>query len=205
VAQRLDSSGNVVSSDLYDAYGNKLAGNPSNDPYGYNGQWGYYTDSETGLILCTHRYYDPANGRWVTRDPIGYAGGVNQYGYVMGNPIGGVDPVGLCTDVKTDCLRRGGQWRRVTDAEYGGDFGKCMKDCMQWTDGLLTFGAGWLPGYGGVLGLYPFARCAVKCSSWRCYGAKTPILEIANDPRPRPQPACPDPGPRPGHEIYRCH
>jgi len=70
VAERLDANEDVVSSDLYDAYGNKLAGNPNNDPYGYDGQWGYYTDSETGLALCTYRYYDPSNGRWLTRDPI---------------------------------------------------------------------------------------------------------------------------------------
>jgi len=33
------------------------------DPYtNYNGQqWGYYADAETGLLLCTYRYYDPSN------------------------------------------------------------------------------------------------------------------------------------------------
>ena len=56
------------------------------DPFGFGGQAGYYTDTETGLILCTHRYYDPANGRWLTRDPIGYAGGVNLYGYCGNDP-----------------------------------------------------------------------------------------------------------------------
>jgi hypothetical protein len=33
-------------------------------PYGYKGQWGYYTDGETGLLLLTHRYLDPATGRF---------------------------------------------------------------------------------------------------------------------------------------------
>jgi hypothetical protein len=32
-------------------------------PYGYKGQWGYYTDGETGVLLLTHRYLDPAMGR----------------------------------------------------------------------------------------------------------------------------------------------
>jgi RHS repeat-associated protein len=94
VAERLDASENVVSSDLYDAYGNKLAGNPNNDPVGYCGQWGYYTDSETGLALCTYRYYDPSNGRWVTRDPIGYAGGMNVYEYVEDDPVDWNDGIG---------------------------------------------------------------------------------------------------------------
>ena len=46
----------------------------------FSGQWGYYTDYETGpgnsvagssLLLLTHRYYDPATGRFVNRDPDG--------------------------------------------------------------------------------------------------------------------------------------
>lgn len=50
------------------------------DPYqGYEAQHGYYLDSETGLYLCTFRHYDPLYGRWLTRDPIGYAGGINLF------------------------------------------------------------------------------------------------------------------------------
>jgi RHS repeat-associated protein len=103
VAQRVDASGNVVSSDLYDAYGSKLAGNPYNDPYGYNAKWGYYTDNElaglfqTGsapLVLCGFRYYDPDNGRWLTRDPIGFTGGINLYSDVENNPVNRADPDG---------------------------------------------------------------------------------------------------------------
>jgi hypothetical protein len=43
-------------------------------PFGYGGQHGYYTDSETGLLLLTNRYLDVGTGRSVTRDPIPYAG-----------------------------------------------------------------------------------------------------------------------------------
>ncbi len=49
--------------------------------FGYNARWGYKLDTETGLYYCQQRNYDPANGRWVTRDPIGLDGGVNVYGY----------------------------------------------------------------------------------------------------------------------------
>lgn len=34
-------------------------------------------------------------GRWITRDPIGYRGGMNLYQYVSSNPLRNVDPFGL--------------------------------------------------------------------------------------------------------------
>jgi RHS repeat-associated protein len=68
-----------LSSDLYSAYGTLLAGGGSGDPFGYGGQFGYYTDSATGLVLCGMRYYDPGTGRWISRDRIGYGGGLNLY------------------------------------------------------------------------------------------------------------------------------
>lgn len=46
-------------------------------------------------MLLTHRYYDPTEGRFLTRDSIGYAGGMNLYGYCGGNPVGRLDPSGL--------------------------------------------------------------------------------------------------------------
>jgi hypothetical protein len=50
----------------------------------------------------TNRYYDPARARFVTRDPIGLAGGMNQYGFVGNTPLSGIDPLGLCGDVAPD-------------------------------------------------------------------------------------------------------
>ena len=95
VAHRLDDSGKVLSSDLYDAYGNLLAGGDANDPVGFNGRWGYYTDHEIGLVLCTYRYYDATTGRFITRDPIGYNGGINLYRYCLNKPIDYIDSYGL--------------------------------------------------------------------------------------------------------------
>ena len=96
VAQRLDGSGAVQGSYAFDAWGAKRAGNDASpDCYcGYGGQWGNYADSESGLSLCGHRYYDSATGRWLTRDPIGYAGGINLYGYVGNDGVNSVDADG---------------------------------------------------------------------------------------------------------------
>nr|WP_081065397.1 RHS repeat-associated core domain-containing protein [Burkholderia vietnamiensis] len=41
-----------------------------------------------------HRYYDPGSGRFISKDPIGLAGGINVYQYAP-NPVGWVDPLGL--------------------------------------------------------------------------------------------------------------
>lgn len=42
-----------------------------------------------------YRWYDPATGRWPSRDPIEESGGVNLYGFVGNNGINGLDVLGL--------------------------------------------------------------------------------------------------------------
>ena len=97
-AHLMDDDGLVLSHLAYDAWGQRMSGN-NPTPYGYKGQWGYYTDVETGILLLTHRYLDPATGRFLTRDPIGLMGGINLYAYVgngvvIGSDARGLSPVG---------------------------------------------------------------------------------------------------------------
>ena len=96
VSQRTDSSGSVLTNYVFGAHGSVLSGALS-EPFGYKAQVGYYTDTETGLQLLTHRFYDPQTGRFLTRDPISYNGGINLYAYVTNGPIGYADPSGLKT------------------------------------------------------------------------------------------------------------
>jgi hypothetical protein len=41
------------------------------------------------------RYYNPHLGRFLSADPIGFAGGMNFYAYANGNPVSLIDPFGL--------------------------------------------------------------------------------------------------------------
>ncbi len=40
----------------------------------------------------------PRLGRFLTQDPIGFAGGMNLYGYVGNNPVNFIDSLGLCAE-----------------------------------------------------------------------------------------------------------
>jgi RHS repeat-associated protein len=125
-AERVDSSGALVSSDCYNAWGTASTTASAAVVFGYIAQWGYYTDAETGLVLCTHRYYDPARGRWLNRDPIGYVGGIDVYAYCQDEPVGGVDPSGYWWCKK--------QWKAFEDD---------LLDGLKWAlyGCLLTVGA----------------------------------------------------------------
>gem|GEM_PF-5603997 len=68
------------------------------DQVGFGGKYGYYQDP-TGLYLLGSRYYDPTNGRFLTRDPIGYQAGPNLYAYCRDNPITRCDPKGTQDEV----------------------------------------------------------------------------------------------------------
>jgi RHS repeat-associated protein len=102
VVQRMTSAGSVSSTDLYDSYGSRTGTVSQPDPWGFAAQAGYYTDLEIGLLLLTHRFYDPAMGRFLTHDPINYDGGINLYGYTQNNPINKDDPTGLAVYI---CFR----------------------------------------------------------------------------------------------------
>jgi RHS repeat-associated protein len=85
---------------VYDAYGETAVydstwttstGSPTEDGPFY---CGYLFDQETGSDLARNRYYSVTLAAWFTRDPIGYQGGINLYGYIADSPLLTTDPYG---------------------------------------------------------------------------------------------------------------
>ena len=81
---------------------------PAVSRYDYAGAWGY----ETGLddagepdlpplpfVHVGERWYDPSTGRFLQRDPIGIAGGLNVFAYVMSEPVTSIDASGLVSSL----------------------------------------------------------------------------------------------------------
>ena len=95
VTDLVDTNGVAAAHYEYDPFGNVIAKtgvDPVNNPFGFSTK---YVDQETGLSYYGYRYYSPTMGRWISRDPIGEAGGENVYGFVGNDAIGAVDALGL--------------------------------------------------------------------------------------------------------------
>ena len=90
----LDPNGNLLTTAAYTAYGTPIGTPLPSTPFGWQGQAGCYTDAETVLVFMQARYYAPGLGRFVSRDPIGFAGGINLYAYCYGDPVNYADPDG---------------------------------------------------------------------------------------------------------------
>jgi RHS repeat-associated protein len=78
----------------YDAFGKEIrSSGPAADkiPFHFSSK---FTDIETGLNYYGYRYYDPVNGRWLGRDPIGERGGDNLYAFCENAAIQSIDILG---------------------------------------------------------------------------------------------------------------
>jgi RHS repeat-associated protein len=91
IVQMTNTSGVVTVTRQYDPWGNPLQGG-STSGHAFTGrEW----DAETGLYYNRARYYDPKIGRFLSPDPIGLAGGINLYAYVLNQSLRFRDPFGL--------------------------------------------------------------------------------------------------------------
>nr|VFK56049.1 MAG: RHS repeat-associated core domain-containing protein [Candidatus Kentron sp. TUN] len=85
--------GSIIKTIGYEAFGD-VAGSTgtSDNRLRYTGR---EQDADTGLYYYRARYYDPAVGRFLTEDPLGFQAGINFYRYVENNPVNFNDPSGM--------------------------------------------------------------------------------------------------------------
>lgn len=97
------SDGTVSDTYFYHPFGKVLAKTGSStNPYQYAGLLGVEQD-ETGLLYMRARYYDPALGRFVSKDPLGVSGGdYNLYAFARNSPYALSDPSGMWFDIVLD-------------------------------------------------------------------------------------------------------
>jgi len=165
--QLTNAVGTVTLARSYEPFGKLLsiAGNPLTK-YGYTGEW---TDP-TNLIYLRVRYYDPATGRFISKDPVRGIATIpqtlNPYTYALNNPILYSDPSGeiipllLFAAVGLGGGVLGGLGYYGLETWLGGD------TCAQWDWGEAAFwgitggvlgiplglGAGWLGSLAGWWG-----------------------------------------------------
>ena len=85
-----DAAGGVVERNQYEPFGTSSASALTRFTYA-----GREKDNLTGLMYYRARWYDPQQGRFLTEDPAGFAGGLNKYAYADNDPINKTDPLGL--------------------------------------------------------------------------------------------------------------
>ncbi len=137
VAQRLD----------YEAFGGVVAdSNPGFQPFGFAG--GLY-DRDAELVHFGARDYDPATGRWTSKDPIDFSGGAaNLYQYARNDPVNLLDPTGLwdvpwteqeCRDMYENMKEQAnkkhcndGYWRKDALDRARGRYESCLWAIDNW-------------------------------------------------------------------------
>lgn len=108
-----DTSADILEGYQYDAYGRQTVFEPGpngvvnfggddvitegrtsavDNPYMYTGR---RLDSETGLHYYRNRYQDSEQGRFLSRDPLGFTDSVNVYEYVQSRALNHKDPFGF--------------------------------------------------------------------------------------------------------------
>lgn len=97
----VNAAGQIVEQYRYDAWGRTTVVDASGNPLtvstvGNRYCWqGREYSWKTGLYYFRARWYDPITGRWLSNDPIGISGGLNQYVFCDNNPVNLIDPFGL--------------------------------------------------------------------------------------------------------------
>ena len=97
IREYLDSNGLSVAQFVYTPFGELVAScGTMKDSFALRFSSKYF-DKETSMYDYGRRFYHPWYGRWISRDPIGIRGGLNEVGFVENDAINYFDVLGQKT------------------------------------------------------------------------------------------------------------
>jgi RHS repeat-associated protein len=185
VRQLTSLAGAVTDSYNYDAFGNLLnsTGSTPNN-YLYRGE---QYDASLNLYYLRARFYNPATGRFLSRDPyhghIGSPSTLHKYAYASDDPVNRVDPLGL-----EDAIEVGGADSAIEDKAVQEGLTNVQErvDCMLNTAAatLLAITFGEADGQTLVMIAADFVDCDAEAQSTKkepaepkgcCFAAGTPV------------------------------
>jgi RHS repeat-associated protein len=128
------SSASQLATYLTDAFGleKSITGSTTNS-FLFSGEVGLYRDL-ANFLYARARYLSSVKGRWVSRDPIGFGGGVNLFKYVSNGPLTWIDPNGNCCsdpDCGDKCLFNYKNCDDSAQADRARCIGNCIADSLK--------------------------------------------------------------------------
>ena len=85
------SNGTIANSYSYAPFGEVTQRGNITNPLQWSSEM---FDGELGLVYYNYRHYNPHDGKWTTRDPIGIEGGWNLYRFALNTPVRKSDYLG---------------------------------------------------------------------------------------------------------------
>ena len=153
-----DSEGEIAARYEYDAWGRAISVAEDSALVGFPNRFvggeGVRLDHFSNLYYMRERWYDPSIRCFISRDPLGEAGGFNLYTYVGNQPLDEVDPFGLNPNRRrARPATRRGSMSEARRLEYNTNLHLAQARWMEWF-GSRSFNIENYDLYTGVAKLY---------------------------------------------------
>ena len=86
------ANGTIATAYNYAPFGEVTTNGTAEQPFQWSSE---FYDSELGMVHYNFRFYNPLDGRWISRDPMEEERGANLYGYADNNSVGLFDILGM--------------------------------------------------------------------------------------------------------------